>query len=146
MRRPSTEDELYAWHRYVMGDARGYQPAGHHPEDPQCGWYMLRLTKGGPWVPMQIECVQVIDPETGELTEPERLVCTMLGQVVDPGRYWARGHFRHISESDYQSLETEWREAERQGKHHPMLDPFSPVDVTARPTAPRAPRSTKDDR
>lgn len=50
----------------------------------------MQRVKGGPYLPVEISMVQICDPETGELTEPERLVATSLGAPVDPVALWTR--------------------------------------------------------
>lgn len=42
-------------------------------DEPQCGWFKMRLIKGGPWVPVRILCEQQIDDDTGELIAPEQM-------------------------------------------------------------------------
>lgn len=84
IRQPSSMAILYRWHRAaVLGDAPPI-----HEGLPECGWYRTRLVKGGPWVPVEIRVEREIDPETGELTAPERLVAIVDGMRRDPVKVW----------------------------------------------------------
>ncbi len=71
MRKPTPTADLYAWHRAALA---GDEPE-IHPGDPQCGWFELRLVRGGPLVGCRIFVEREIDPDTGELLCDERLVC-----------------------------------------------------------------------
>jgi hypothetical protein len=90
MRRPSTPTQMYRWHRFSL--------AGMRPDtselDPQCGWFGLRRVRGGPIVPVEIWLDQAVDPETGELAEPEVLMCSIDGEASDLRETWPRvcGH------------------------------------------------------
>lgn len=106
MRMPSLAAQLYAWHRMAMtgGDAI------RHDGLPEAGWYRTRLVRGGPWAPVEIIVERTIDDETGELTEPERLVALVgipgmgaVGQTRrDPASLWL--HLNPISKADYLAL------------------------------------------
>lgn len=99
MRTPSTFHDLYAWHRaHMMGD----NPPRYENE-PHCGWYRTRLVKGGPWVPVEIRCQRVIDPETGELACDERLIAIMEGKVRDPLKVWT--YLTPISRHEFAALQ-----------------------------------------
>lgn len=98
IRQPSTAVQLYAWHRAAMA---GHAPPIHDGM-PECGWYRTKLVKGGPWVAVGISVERDIDPDTGELTEPERLVCVADGMRRDPAKLWT--FLTPISRAEYLSL------------------------------------------
>jgi len=83
MRKPSTMMALTSWHRRAM---RGENPI-RHESDPQCGWYVYRKVKNGPWIPVTIFCDRDID-EHGELTRDERITADVFGEIMDPTPIW----------------------------------------------------------
>lgn len=98
MRQPSTATQIYAWHRAAL---RGEKPAVHDGL-PEAGWFKARMTKGGPWVSVEIRLEREIDFETGELSGPERLVCICDGQRRNPASLWT--YLTPISREDYHAL------------------------------------------
>ena len=84
MRRPTPPEILLDWHRRAIA---GQNPP-RHDGDPQCGWYRTRMVKGGPYVPLRIWIRQVIDPDTGELAEPEVIMADIGGEPGDPVGLW----------------------------------------------------------
>lgn len=100
MRRPSTEAELYDWHARAL---RG-EPVPIHVNEPHCGWFKTKFVRGGPWVPARVWCAQEIDPETGELTGDETLLCEVDGQRRDPVAAWVSFCGGAISRAEYEAL------------------------------------------
>jgi len=84
MRRPTPRSELYRWHTEALA---GWKPA-YNGEEPQCGWYRAKLTKGGVWVPACIWMDQHVDMITGELLQDETLRCTVYHKERDPYEQW----------------------------------------------------------
>lgn len=117
MRQPSTRAELYAWHDEAleaMADARVdnlKDLARDHPElmppisedEPHCGWFKVSLARGSVPVPARIYLRQAVDQD-GELTEPERLICEIGDDAVDPVEAWSRICVRPIKASEYRYL------------------------------------------
>lgn len=99
MRRPTSSDLLYAFHTAALADRRA---APVFDGDPQPGTYAIREAKGGPLVPVRIWMHQVIDPDTGELMEPEMIRCEVAGVPRDAAAIWAR--CRPISFAHYDAL------------------------------------------
>ena len=98
IRQPSTKAALYDfWRRSVAGER-----VPRIEDEPQCGFYRMRKTRGGPFVPVEIEMIQEIDPATGELTADERLAAYENGRPVDPVRVWP--YCRPISAAEYDGL------------------------------------------
>ncbi|MCB5411815.1 hypothetical protein [Pseudogemmobacter faecipullorum] len=104
IRRPSTSAQLYAWHRSALINPDLPRQDGL----PECGWYKTRLIRGGPWVPVEISIQREIDPETGELTGPERMACEVDGVRREPASIWS--HLTPITRAEFLAL-TERREA-----------------------------------
>ncbi len=117
IRQPSPMSRLYAWHRAALA---GLNPPQHEGL-PECGWYQRKMVKGGPWVPVRIFVQRDIDPETCELTGPERLVADVDGTICDPGPHWT--HLTPIS----------------RGKYHDMLQRRATVPAMAATHAPLDP-------
>lgn len=98
MRRPTPDSEkLMWWMRSVSGER-----VPHVVDDPQCGWFTIRLKKGGPLIPVVITMRQEIDPETGELTEPEKLIAEYEGREVPASYIWESA--RPVSRMQYAAL------------------------------------------
>lgn len=122
MRQPTDIDRAFdPWRRKLAGE-RVPIPMS----DPEPGFYKMRLTKGGPFVPVAIWIDQSVDPETGELLTDERLCCLVNGQHRDPYRTWTWCASRPISEADYRYRIDygEWASA------------HAPADPAANPNAP----------
>lgn len=98
MRKPTPLDDLYAWWRAALVDPRHPR----HEGDPQCGWYRTRLTKGGPWVPVEIKVKREINIATGELEDDEQIIAIIdnLERPADP--LWT--YVQPISREAYQQL------------------------------------------
>lgn len=121
MRRPSTAAQIYSWHRAAL---TGCVPPIHDGL-PEAGWYKRKMVKGGPWVPARIFVERDIDPETGDLTSPERLVADIDGKRDDPARHWT--HLIPISRDEYQRL------LYRQSVTPQMAESNKPIDLTKEP-------------
>lgn len=121
--RPSPLMALTRWHRAAM---RGENPP-RHDGTPQCGWYRMRMVKGGPWVPVSIYVTQEID-ENGVLASDELLSASAFGESVDPRRVWS--HLAPISKADFDRL-TQYR---LENQHRFFND--RPIDMKAAPTLP----------
>lgn len=100
MRAPSSQEKLYAWHAAALA---GQKPPVHE-NDPHCGWYMRKLIKGGPFVPVSIYVEREVDPENGELLSPEVMVCEIAGQRRDVGTEWTWVCQRPISEDQFMDM------------------------------------------
>lgn len=100
IRRPTPIEELYRWHRDSLAGLRPPVTAG----EPQCGWFKMRYTQGGPWVPVAIWLEQCIDPDTDELTDPEVMKCLIGDRLADPRDVWLRCAAKPISEEEFMAL------------------------------------------
>ncbi len=125
MRQPSSFSQLYGW---WQGAIAGRWKVSDHDADARCGWYKTRFWRDGPWVPVEIKCWRNVDPDTGELTEDERLVAIVNGEEKDPGPMWT--YLRPITKKAFDAL-TEAREAtsHRRNDHAP----YDLIENVARP-------------
>ena len=98
IRQPTSKASQYEWWRRAVAGER----MARVEDEPQCGFYRMRRTRGGPFVPVEIEMIQEICPVTGELTADERLVAFENGRPVDPLTIWT--HVRPISAAEYDGL------------------------------------------
>ena len=126
MRMPTPDTVLFAWWEAAL---RGERPPVFEDE-PRCGWFRRRFVPGGPWVPGSIRCVQIIDPETGELAEPERLVCEVGGEVFRPERQWVSLASNPITRAAYDALVAARDTDDR------MKADLAPIDITIAPPRP----------
>lgn len=117
IRQPSSEGRLYShWRRAVAG----YR-VEIHEDDPRCGFYVMRRKKGAPWVAVHIYMRQEICPETGELTEPEKLEAIANGHIIDPLKIWT--YCRPISAEAYDA------QTGIRGSIPDMIDPDTPIQL-----------------
>lgn len=121
MREPTPDDRLYAWHREALFSPDTPRQDGM----PEAGWYRMQLVKGGPWVAVEIWCDREIDPDTGELMGPERLIGSANGNPLTRDEIedaWTR--MRPISRDDYGAL------LRRIAATPAMHNPYQPIDLT----------------
>ena len=117
IRTPTPPDVLLSWHRAALRDPI----TPRNEEEPQIGWYRLRMTKGGPWVPVRIWLSQVTD-EFGELMEPETLHADVGGEAKNPLNVWT--YCQPISRDTYEALVASCRNIEA------MAATNAPIDLT----------------
>ncbi len=125
MRTPSTHAELYAHHAASL---RGERPPVF-VEDPQCGWWQMRMVRGGPWVPVMIYCIQYLDKH-GALTAPEEMRAHRGADDVPAAWVWPRAANKPITEDAYLALLTD------EGLTETLQATHAPVDLTERPMRP----------
>lgn len=125
MRQPTPLSQLLAWWRAALSDSR----LERHEDDPQCGWYRYRAVKNGPWIPVRIYVERDIDPDTGELTGPERIVAEAFALPVDPLKVWTWVH--PITKAEYDQI-LNWRM-----KNQHEYECAKSIDITQKPTLPR---------
>lgn len=98
IRQPTHPDAAYAWWRRSVSGER----VPRFEDEPMPGYFKRRMVRGGPFVPVAIWIDQETDPETGELTAPEKLRAIVNGRPVDPMHVWA--YARPISRDEYDAL------------------------------------------
>lgn len=129
-RTPTTTDAAYAWHRKAL--------AGDKPQvtnEPQCGWFVRRLIRNGPFVPASIYFEAEVDPDTGELLGDETMRCEVAGEQRDPEDEWLWLASRPISEAEYAKLLGQiFTDAPYQGPQRPrnrwLTQPEESTEVT----------------
>jgi hypothetical protein len=96
-------------------------------DQPQPGFFRLRLVRGGPWVCARIYIPCPMDPFTGEPTERPRLICAEInGEDVEAHRVW---HFGEpITASEFEFLLAESRWAHRYSPADPKANPRKKID------------------
>ncbi len=127
IRQPSSYAQLYRWWLDVTSGAAG-RLDGWHVDDPHCGYYRTKMVTGGPWVPVRIVCERDIDPDTGELTAPERLVALVEGDRRDPAPMWT--FLEPITAEAFATLEA------RIASDPNMAASRARLDLSATPTLP----------
>lgn len=134
MRQPSTDPKLLEWHTQALLDKSMHLALEVDYEDPQCGWYLGRMVRGGPFVPARIYLEQDIDDETGELLGDEVLKCELMGRQRDPYEQWLWIYDEPITEAAYLRLKAlaEW--AKTWAPEEPINKPYQPVNWGDVPT------------
>ena len=110
MNEPTPPEVFLAHWRNETGDPSDHPRAikhlrDRHYEDPEPGYYKTRLRSGGPWVPVHIELVQPIDPETGLLEADEFLRAFVDGERIGQRRLedkWL--YMRPIKKTEFDAL------------------------------------------
>lgn len=125
MRQPTPRERLYAWYDAALVNRRDTPMT---EDDPQPGWYAVRMVPGGPFVPVVIWMHQSIDVETGELNEPEVIRCEVAGDPTPASSVWLR--CRPISRAHFSDL-TDARDASLR-----LQATHVAYDLTAQPTLP----------
>lgn len=98
IRQPTPREAQYDfWRRTVAGER-----VPRFEDEPQPGYYKRRMVRNGPFVPVEIWLEQSIDPETGELTDDERLRAICNGEPRNPTAIWS--YCRAISVEEYDAL------------------------------------------
>jgi hypothetical protein len=127
MRVPTPKDVAYRWHtealKGVYGDADSPQP-----DEPQCGYYKRTLCGGGVFVPARIWLDAVTDIGTGELLEPELLLCEVNGERFDAYGQWSWLCLHPISEAEFEYMTALREHALKHEPDLPIANPRKPVD------------------
>jgi hypothetical protein len=123
MRQPTPIADSLAFHRRALAGAR----EEIREQDPECGFWKMRLSKRGCWVPVWIWLEQEIGDD-GELLRPEVLKCTVDGQEKDPREVWQWCSQRAIDEPEFRYL-TALRSWQRINEPE-AWDPYRPIDMT----------------
>lgn len=124
MRQPSSAQALYGWHRRALVNPKEPMFEG----EPQCGFFRLRMVKGGPWIPARVWVEREVDPSTGELLGDERLRCDVGGVGRDPARVWTS--LRPITRAAYDALVAE------SARNPAMAATMVPYDLSRSPMRP----------
>lgn len=128
MRCPTDLMEAFQW----WSDAL----AGLRPQittEPRCGFYQRRFVRGGVMVPVAIWIEQEVDPETGELSGDERMVCVVNGEPASAEDTWTYCAGNPIPESEYRFLESRHKWARAYAPGDPFASPAKKIDFNALP-------------
>lgn len=105
------------WMRWYNETMAG-NPQPIHSDDPQPGWFKVRMVRLGPWLPARIFV------DHGELR------CKVGDAEHDPAEWWSRLAARPISHDEYMRLYQHWKtDPKRQAD-------LAPYDLTREPTRP----------
>lgn len=131
MRMPTPIEDQLAWHRGAVAVDGSVPIAAAVHADPQCGWFKRRMVKKGCWVPARIWLHQVVDHETGELSEPQQLLCEVDGERYEADDQWLWLCKEPITQAEFDYL-TELRAWQRVNAPHEW-DATVPVDHLSTP-------------
>lgn len=126
MRTPTPPDRVLGFYWRAMAGEQ--QPVIE--QEPQAGWYQIRLVKRGAWVPVRIWLEQDIGDD-GELLGPEILKCSIDGEEKDPRDVWAWACTRPIAAHEFRYLTAlrSWQKI----NDPDAWDPYRPIDMTETP-------------
>lgn len=97
---------------------------------PEPGFFRLKLTSGGPWVPAILyrPCPIEWHPETFQAVDRHyHLVAEIDGKLVDVHRVWTSGE--RITLAEYLFLTADHGWARQYAPHLPEATPERPVDI-----------------
>ena len=97
--------------------------------NPEPGFFRIKLTKGGPWVPAIIyrPCPIEFEPQTFQPVDRHyRLVAEVDGKLVDMSRVWTSGE--RITMAEYLFLTADHAWARLYRPDLPEANPERPID------------------
>ena len=130
IRFPTSNDELYAWHKIALEDV-ALHLIPEVTQEPQCGVFKRRLVKGGPFVPCKIWMFQ--PTQDGELVGDETFQCEVNGQYADAEDQWLWLCQNPITEAEYNYMVASLAWAAENAPDEPMANPRDKVDWTKVP-------------
>lgn len=134
MREPTTAAAALRWHTQALNDRALHLELDIDYDDPQPGWYLARMVRGGPFLPARLFIEQEVCPDTGELLSDECLKCEINGQLRDPFEAWIWLANDPIEESAFNYLMARKSFAETFAPTEPAANPFQKVDWGKVPT------------
>lgn len=133
IRQPTNLFEAFKWWRDAV-DGRMDQ-SQLHAGDPRPGFFKTRIARQGAWVPAAIFITQSIDPDTGELDQPEEFVCIVNGEPKDLWStevwIWLSTHPIPEKEFRFMTARAEW--AEIYAPDSPYAKPYEQIDMLSLP-------------
>ena len=123
MRKPT--ENLLAYHSATLARER----APVYEIWPECGWYLTRAVKNGPWIPVKIWLEQVVD-RFGDLEEPEVLRAMRWLDEIPVAWVWPSCSSRAITEDAYNEMIGRFDEEYARATH-------AAIDLSAQPMRPR---------
>ena len=98
---------------------------------PEPGWWMVRLVRGGPEVPAAILRVEVADePGNPRQDRSSYLAAFIGGEPVALSDVWERKG-RTITEAEYKFQLADARWAKAHAPHEPKADPTRQIELSA---------------
>ena len=130
-RSPTPRTKLYAWHANAVVKVERHgslRAAGIEidQDEPQCGWYMRRMIRGGPYVAAEIWMEQPV--EDGQLVGDEKLMCQVDGRDADPVDQWTYLAAHPITEKAFRHMRATARWTKLNAPEEPAANPMAPVD------------------
>jgi len=128
MREPTSVAQALRWHRKAMEQINMRLQHEVINDDPQPGWFEVRMVKGGPMLPARIWLEADVD-DAGDLMDSETLRCQVVYVEHDPMKMWSRLSHRPISRERYDFLiavgdwTAEWQ------PNSPLNDPFKRIEA-----------------
>lgn len=124
IRIPTPIKVQLAWHSARLSG----RDCPSHPDDPECGWFKIKLVKNGPYVPARIWLYQEIDSETGELCDDEKFQAELNGQYADPYSQWIWMSARPITKAEYDWMMAVREYALANAQDEPAANPRQPIN------------------
>jgi hypothetical protein len=139
MRAATDVKNLYKWWRDAA--YRGaFGPIS--ADNPELGRYRIRRGNGEPWTPVSIELESHVDPETGELTEDEKIVAIIgfrgaqrkVDPLAPPGKdpgtsWWLWAAKQPVTDEAYESAfdAGDWPDAAPGTNYGPPPDSYEAI-------------------
>ena len=133
-RQPTTSAQALRWHNQALSDMAMHLDIQVDYDDPQVGWFITRMTRGGPMVAARIWLEQEVCADTGELLSDEVLKCEINGQEFDPIDGWQRVAAEPIDRSLFNFLTATVKWAADNAPAEPMANVRRAVDWLQVPT------------
>lgn len=133
MREPTTAAAALRWHTQALNDKALHLDIEVDYDEPQCGWFLTRMRRGGPFVPARIFLEQEVGDD-GELLSDEILRCEINGNLHDPHEAWIWMCHEPIEQPAYDYLMARKGYAEMWAPQEPAANPFRKVDWLSVPT------------
>ena len=125
MSLPTPHAALYAWHTQALEDLSLHLDL-EVTDEVHCGWFKMRMVKGGPFVPTRIWMYQPV--EDGELVGDEVLQCEINGKYADPIDKWSWICSHPITEAEFNYLTATLAWTAENAPNEPMANPRDKVD------------------
>jgi hypothetical protein len=109
-------------------ERKPFKPNYESVDQPECGFYLVKLIARGPLVPARIFWSAGCDPETGEdLDRPSQLCAEVAGEVCEIWEVW-HGRRQPTTEADYQFRLDTIRWARAHKPEMPECYPRKPIN------------------
>lgn len=127
MTLPTPQDDLYRWHTQALEDLSLHLDL-EVTDEVHCGWFKMRMVKGGPFVPAKTWLYSPVDEETGDLISDEVLQCEINGKYADPIDKWSWICSHPITEAEFNYLTATLAWTAENAPDEPMANVGEKVD------------------